>query len=109
MASLLTTSSQLMCPHGGTVTISTSNSRPRAASSPIVRANDTFTVAGCPFVLGTAPHPCTQVQWIQPATQNRCAGSFVLTEQSVGMCVAADQAPQGTVQVVAAQPKTGGR
>jgi len=109
MANLLTTSSQLMCPHGGTVTISTSNSAAQAAGSPIVRSNDTFTVAGCPFTIGPAAHPCTQVQWIQPAAQNRCGGDFVVTEQSAGMCTAADQAPQGTVQVVVAQPTTGGR
>ena len=109
MASLLTTSSQLMCPHGGTVMICTSSSSAQAAGSPIVRANDTFTVAGCPFTLGISPHPCVLVQWIQPAAQNQCGGDFVLTEQSVGMCLAADQAPQGTVQVVVAQPKAGGR
>jgi hypothetical protein len=109
MANLLTTSSQLMCPHGGTVTISTSNSPAQAAGSPIVHSNDTFTVTGCPFTIGAVAHPCTQVQWIQPATQNQCGGDYVVTGQSAGMCIAADRTPQGTVQVVVAQPRTGGR
>ncbi len=109
MAGLLTTSSQLMCPHGGTVTIISAGTSLQAAGSPIVRSGDTFTVAGCPFTLGSLPHPCVRVQWLQPATQNQAGGDFALTEQSVGMCLAADQAPQGTVQIVAAQPKAAGR
>jgi hypothetical protein len=110
MAGLLTTSSQLTCPHGGMVTIVSVDTRSRAAGSPIVRSGDTFTVAGCSFTLPAGPpHPCVRVQWLQPATQNHAGGDFALTEQSVGMCLAADQAPQGTVQIVAAQPKASGR
>jgi predicted RecA/RadA family phage recombinase len=110
MAHLLTSASTLMCPHGGTVTITTSNSRSMAAGTPLVRAGDTFTVAGCPFVLpGGAPHPCVRVQWIQSTTRDKAGGDAALNEQSVGLCQAADQAPQGTVQVVVTQPRVAGR
>ena len=98
MADLLTTASQLMCPHGGTVTVVTSNTRSTAGGSAVVRSNDTFTVVGC-----------VRIQWIQPATQSRAGGDFTLTQQSVGLCLAADQAPQGTDQVVATQPRVSGR
>lgn len=37
MANLLTTTSVLMCPHGGTVTVTTQNSQVMAAGSPLVR------------------------------------------------------------------------
>jgi hypothetical protein len=111
MADLLTTASQLMCPHGGTVTVVTSNTRSTAGGSPVVRSNDTFTVVGCTFTLPppVGPHVCVRIQWVQPATQSRAGGDFTLTQQSVGLCLAADQAPQGTDQVVATQPRVSGR
>jgi hypothetical protein len=109
MVHLLTSASTLMCPHGGSVSITTSNSRAKAGA-PLVRAGDTYTVAGCPFTLpGGAPHPCVRVQWIQPTTRDKAGGDAALNEQSVGLCLAADQAPQGTVQVVATQPRVAGR
>jgi hypothetical protein len=98
-----------MCPHGGTVMPVSSNTKTTAAGSPILRATDTFTVAGCPLVIGVVPHPCVTVQWVQPAVQSTVLSDSTLTEQSVGLCQAADQAVQGTVLVVFTQPRAGGR
>jgi hypothetical protein len=109
MAGLLNSSSVMMCPHGGTVSVVTANTRVKAAGDFVVRASDTFLIAGCPFILGVAPHPCVQVQWVQPAAQSQVLDDFTLTEESVGLCVAADQAVQGTVQIVFTQPKVTGR
>src|SRR2546425_872652 len=55
MAALLNSSSVLMCPHGGTVQAITSNTRVKAAGDFLLRSSDTFTIAACPFVLGTSP------------------------------------------------------
>jgi hypothetical protein len=109
MAGLLNSSSTLMCPHGGTVTIVTSNTRVQGGGDYLVLATDTFTITGCPFVLGLVPHPCVLVQWVQPAVRNQALGAFALTEESVGLCVAADQAVQGTVLIVATQPQVSGQ
>ena len=108
MAGLLNSSSVLMCPHGGTVSATTSNTKVKAGGDFVLRPSDTFTIAGCPFILALVPHPCVQVQWVQPAQKSQAAGDFTLTEQSVGLCVAADQAPQGPVQVVFTQPQVTG-
>jgi hypothetical protein len=108
MAGLLTTSSILMCPHGGTVSAITSNTRVQIGGDFAVRASDTFLIAGCPFILGLVPHPCMQVQWVQPAEKSQAMGDFTLTEDSVGLCVAPDQAVQGTVQIVFTQPQVAG-
>ncbi len=108
MANFLTTSSVLMCPHGGSVQIIGTNMRAKA-SDPLATASDTFIVAGCPFVIGTAPHPCVKVQWIVSSSRCKAGGNPLLTQQSVGMCVAGDQAPQGTVQVVSTQSKVSGQ
>jgi hypothetical protein len=109
MAGLLNSSSVLMCPHGGTVSVVTSNARVKAGGDYLVRSSDTFLIAGCPFILGLVPHPCVQVQWVQPAARSQVLSDFTLTEESVGLCVAADQAVQGTVQIVFTQPQVTGQ
>jgi hypothetical protein len=109
MAGLLNSSSILVCPHGGMVTVITSNTQVKAAGDFILRQSDTFTIAGCPFQLPSGPHPCVQVKWVQPAQQSQVASDFTLTEESVGLCVAADQAVQGTVQIVFTQPQVAGQ
>jgi hypothetical protein len=48
------------------------------------------------------------VQWVQPAAKSKVKGDFTLTESSVGLCVAGDQAAQGTVMIVNTQSKVSG-
>ena len=106
MPALLTTASTLMCPHGGTVIASPGSTRAQAGA-PILTATDSFTIAGCTFA-PSSPHPCMTVQWILPAMRVKHGGNPVLNESSVGLCLAADQAPQGTVLIAATQPKASG-
>jgi hypothetical protein len=109
MGALLTTASMLMCPHGGTVSAITSNTQVNAGGSPLVRASDTFVIAGCPFTLpGSVPSPCMTVQWISPDTRSQVASDFTLSEASVGLCLAATQAPQGTVLINSTQEQVTG-
>ena len=75
----------------------------------LLRSSDTFTIVGCPLTLGVVYHPCVQVRWVQPAAQSKVLGAFTLTESSIGLCIAADQAVQGTVQVVFTQAQVSGR
>lgn len=107
MGALLNAASVLTCPHGGSVTISTSNSRAKAGGAFIVRSSDTFSIAGCAFMLGSSPHPCVTVQWIVTTMKNQVSGS-VLADDSVGLCLAADQAPQGSVVVSSTQSQVKG-
>jgi len=108
MAGLLNAATSMMCPHGGQVTAITSNARAKADGAFLLRASDTFTIAGCPFVVVAVPHPCVKVTWVQPALQSKTTGDPNLTEASVGLCVAADQAVQGTVQILSTQQKVTG-
>src|ERR1700685_2930705 len=98
MASLLTGSSTMMCPHGGTVTAVPGQSK-AVADAPVLCMSDTCTIAGCSFMLGTVPSPCVTVQWVEAATRVQAGGDFVLNESSVGLCLAATQAPQGSVLI----------
>lgn len=109
MPKLLNSSSMMMCPHGGQVQIITSNTRTKAGGDFLVRSSDTFLITGCPFNLGGPPHPCVKVQWVVTALRSKSGGDFHLNESSVGLCLAADQVPQGPVQIVMAQPKVSGQ
>jgi hypothetical protein len=109
VAGLLTTASVLMCPHGGTVQAIPSGGGVLAEGAPLVTAADTFLIAGCPFFIGPAPSPCMSVQWVQPAANSTLAGNPTLTMSSVGLCLAATQAPQGPVMIVETQPNATGQ
>jgi hypothetical protein len=99
MPGLLTASSVLMCPHGGTVSAISSNTKVLSGGDPVLRVSDTFVIAGCPFNISGAPSPCVSVQWIVPDVQSQVLGDFTLSENSVGLCLAGTQAPQGTVLI----------
>jgi hypothetical protein len=108
MGQLLTTESVLMCPHGGSVTIVSTNMATMADGAPVVRSSDTFIVAGCPFVVGVVPMPCVSVQWILASLASTVMGDSVLTMDSVGLCLGASMAPQGPVVIVDTQVPVSG-
>jgi hypothetical protein len=108
MTSLLNTSTQMTCPHGGTVSATSSNTSVKGGGDYVLRSSDTFTIAGCSVNISGSPHPCTSVQWVQPNARSTAAGDFTLSTQSTGLCIAADQAPQGTVLVSTTQSLVGG-
>ena len=102
----ITTASALMCPHGGTVTIVSTNAKALAGPAPLALATDTFTVAGCPFQIPAVvpiPSPCITVQWLVPDVRTAVGGVPTLSASSVGLCLAATQVPQGPVVVSATQ------
>jgi hypothetical protein len=105
MAGMLNTSSVLMCPHGGTVTATPGHASVQVGGELVLRSSDTFTIAGCPFAIGTSPHPCVSVQWSKTAEQSQVMDDFTLTEDSQGLCIAGDQARQGAVLILFTQPQ----
>lgn len=107
MPALLTTASSMMCPHRGTV-IATPGPTRVSVGAPVLRGSDTFTIVDCPFPPTGTPHPCVSVNWVVTAQRVKHGGDFVLNEASVGQCVAGDQASQGTVQILAAEPQVSG-
>jgi hypothetical protein len=108
MAHLLNTSSQLQCPHGGMVQISSTNTKAKGGGAFLVRSSDTFTVSGCPFAIGNTPHPCVTLQWLTTAMKAKADGAFALTKDSSALCKAADQAPQGNAMINSTQTKVAG-
>lgn len=111
MAGLLTMSSVMMCPHGGQVTPITSNVQVQAGGGFVLRATDTFLIVGCPFAIPAVvpiPHPCIQVQWVVSSLVNEVGSAPVLTQESVGLCIAPDGVPQGPVMIAFTQPQVSG-
>jgi hypothetical protein len=108
MPALLTAASTLMCPHGGSVTI-VPGSTQTLADAPIVRGSDTFIIAGCALSAATPPSPCVTIQWVSAATRVTCGGDLALNEASVGLCMSAAQAPQGSAIVAATQSQVSGQ
>ena len=107
MPPLLTAASTMMCPHGGTVIATPSQTKALAGGAPILQASDTCVIAGCAFAPGGVPMPCVSVQWSTPAQRTQTT-SPSLHESSVGLCLAATMAPQGAVLIVATQSQGSG-
>jgi hypothetical protein len=104
----LTTNSTLQCPHGGSVTISSSNSKAQANGGYIVTMNDTFTISGCPFQIPATPpipSPCMKVQWLMADMSVQVGGQSSLSESSTGLCLSAQQVPQGPVTISPGQTR----
>ena len=111
MPELLNSSSVMMCPHGGTVQAISSNTRTQrrrqlcAASvghvllSPAARSQ---------YHRLARRIPVCRYNGCSPPRAARVMGDFTLTEASVGLCIAADQGVQGTVLIVATQPRVSG-
>jgi hypothetical protein len=97
----LTTAASLSCPHGGTVIITPSAPRAMVDGVPVATAADACTVVGCPFTLPTVPpipSPCVSVQW-QVTDLQVMSGAATLSASSQGLCLNAEQAPQGPVLI----------
>jgi hypothetical protein len=98
-----------ICPHGGQVTVTSSNTRVLVGGQPVATMADTCTVAGCAFTVPPGkPQPCVRVQWLVPAARVLVLGQPALLQTSTGLCLSAEQIPQGPPSVVATQPRAVG-
>lgn len=107
MIPILTTTSTVMCPHGGQAQLMTSNTDAAIQGAPALLQTDIHPIAGCPFT-PVAYMPCLTIQWVTGATQTKVRGVPVLLQTSVGLCLNAAQVPQGTAIVVQVQQQAKG-
>jgi hypothetical protein len=106
---VLTTGSQVKCPHGGSAILTTANAKVRAASGYVLLQSDVHPVAGCAFTIGTKPSPCIRIEWSAGAAQVSVGGQPPLVESSIGTCYSPESAPQGVALIVSAEPKVSAR
>jgi len=103
---ILTTASQIKCAHGGTVTLTTSNTTLKIDGMPALLESDMHTVAGCAFTLpGPKPSPCVKIEWSLGAVMCKVNDTAVLIETSVGKCSSAEGVVQGVAIVAQKQMK----
>jgi uncharacterized Zn-binding protein involved in type VI secretion len=95
-----------ICPHGGQVTVISSNARVMLGGMPAATLGDTYVVAGCAFTVPPGkPQPCVKVQWLVPAARVVINGQPAILQTSTGLCLSPEQAPQGPPTIVATQPR----
>jgi uncharacterized Zn-binding protein involved in type VI secretion len=98
-----------MCPHGGQVTIVSTNTRVLVNGMPAATLGDNYVIAGCAFTVPPGkPQPCVRVQWLVPATRVLINGQPAILQASTGLCQSAEQIPQGPPVVTGVQPRVVG-
>jgi hypothetical protein len=104
MTPILTTTSTVMCPHGGQAQLFTSNTEALIDGAPALLLTDVHPIVGCPFT-PVVYSPCVSIRWLTGALQTAIHNVPVLLQTSVGLCLNAAQVPQGTALVVQVQHK----
>jgi len=104
---ILTTTSTVMCPHGGMAQLFTTNTEALVDGAPVLLQTDVHPIVGCPFT-PVAYSPCVLIRWITAATQTSLRNVPVLLQTSVGLCLNGAQVPQGMAIVVQVQQKAKG-
>jgi hypothetical protein len=107
---LLHVNAAMTCPHGGPATIAPAQPRVLVAAQPVATMAATTLIAGCVFTLPSGkPQPCVSVRWLMPATRVLVSGSPAMLQPSPGpgpgLCLSAEQIPQGPPLVTALQAR----
>jgi len=105
---ILHVGASMICPHGGQVSVISSNTRVTVNGQQIVTATDNFMIAGCIFNISGAPHPCIITKWIVSSTRVFINGQPTILNNSVGLCQSADQSVQGPPNIIASQLRVRG-
>ena len=99
----------MQCVHQAPVMISPTQSQVLVSGQPVATTANLFPVTGCPFCVGLKPQPCVQIKWTQPAMHVLINGLPALLQAppgpgpGSGLCLSAEQAPQGIPLVGAIQ------
>ncbi len=99
---ILTTTSTIMCTHGGQATLTTTNTRVTTGAQALLET-DTHTVVGCPFSVGSKYSPCVRIEWSAGASSVSVGNTPVLIKSSIGTCYNAENVVQGLATVVNSQ------
>lgn len=96
-----------LCTHGIPATVAPTNLRVLVGGQPVTTLADQHLIAGCPFAIPPAPGPmpCIRIQWLAPAARVLVNGSPALLQTSAGLCISAQQTPNGPPTVPVNQPR----
>lgn len=95
---IVTKATQTQCPHGGTGTLNTGNSKVFIQGSEVLVMSDEGSVAGCSFTLPNGkPQPCTSEKLLGLSTKVFVGGRAALLKNPSDMCFSAESITQGPV------------
>gem|GEM_PF-1110335 len=102
---ILTTSSNIMCPHGGRAKLVTSNTQIHVDGALALLQNDKHSVVGCPFTIGTKYSPCKRIEWSAGTSRTKMYETPLLIETSKGKCFTEEGLLQGIAVIVNTQTR----
>lgn len=89
--SLLHQGATVLCQHGAQAQPVVTNPRVKVDGKPVATQSSSYTIAGCSYVVGSAPSPCVSAQWSSAAKRVKVGGVPVLLQNSQAICT-----PNGT-------------
>jgi hypothetical protein len=107
---LLHVGATMQCTHQAPATTMPAQTRVLVSGQPVATTGNQITVTGCPFTVpGPKPQPCVSVRWTMPSTRVQVNGQPVLLQPSLGtgpgVCLSAEQIPQGPPTVSSVQTR----
>ena len=107
---LLHTNAVVQCTHGIPAQIPPVQPRVVVSGQPVATMASQILIAGCPFTIpGPKPQPCVTVKWLMPAARVLVMGQPALVQPTPGvghgLCLSAEQIPNGPPMVSAMQPR----
>ncbi len=79
----------IICPHGGQILPSTSNTRVLVSGQPVVTLSDTYPIVACSLTAAAAtggPPPCVTTQWSKPSLRITINEQPAILADSIGVC-----------------------
>ena len=105
----LTTSSKIICPHGGNAILSTSNTVVSVINAPVLLESDKHPITGCPFTIVQKLSPCVRIEWNTGTIKDKSNKISLLINTSIGNCINGEGVVQGIAIIVNNQQKVSGR
>ncbi len=107
---ILHTGAVLSCTHGIPVQIPPVQPRVLVSGQPVATMASQVLVVGCPFTIpGPKPQPCVTVKWLVPTVRVLVMGEPALVQAAPGpgpgLCLSAEQIPNGPPMLSAVQPR----
>jgi len=105
---LIHVGASIMCPHGGQILPSTSNTRVFVSDQPVVTLSDMYPIVACSLAItGTTP-PCIITQWSKPSSRITINEQPAILSDSIGVCQNPAQVPQGVAIIATTQIRVTG-
>jgi len=102
---ILTTISQIQCPHLGKLNLTTKNTKIIVDGAAAMLETDVSKVFGCIFTTSAGPSPCKTVRWSCGTNRVTINGTPLLIQSSIGICYNSSHVPQGVATIIRTQTK----